>query len=293
MKTPHLVQYQGSKRLLAPQILRFIPSGTERLVEPFCGVCAISIAVAETEKVEEFWVNDINEPLVGMMRETVEYPDRLADDYERIWNAQFAGDGDHVRHFLEERDRFNEGEEYKTPARMLYLIARCVKGSIRYDGRGHLNQSCDKRRHGTKPDRIRANAHAISGLLKGRCTFTSMDYRKVFAECGKKDVLYLDPPYQGTSFVRDHRYYQGVSRGQLIDGLDELNRRGIRYLLSYDGQCGNKMYGEDLPESLHCRKILLNAGRSTQSTLLGRDERTFEALYVSPAIDGGTTCPIM
>ena len=35
MKTPHLVQYQGSKRMIAPKIIEFFPEKIDRLVEPF------------------------------------------------------------------------------------------------------------------------------------------------------------------------------------------------------------------------------------------------------------------
>ena len=53
------------------------------------------------------------------------------------------------------------------------------------------------------------------------------------------------------------------------------------YLISYDGACGGKEYGEDLPKSLDCKKVMLNAGVSSQALLLGKKSITFEALYVS------------
>lgn len=280
--TPHLVQYQGSKRILAPQILEYIPRNTERLVEPFCGVCAVSIAAAQQGRAEHYWINDINEPLVNMMKKAIEEPDQLADEYEAIWEGQFEGDGDHVAHFIEQRKIFNEGD--RSEARLLYLIARCVKGAVRYGSNGQLNQSPDKRRHGTRPNLIRRNAKEISHLLKGKCEFTSLDFQEVFKQCDEHDLLYMDPPYQGTSFVRDNRYYQGVYRSDLIEGLKLLNEKRIDFLLSYDGKCGTKEYGEDLPEELGCRKIMLDAGRSTQSTFLGKDEKTLEALYLSSSI---------
>ena len=37
----------------------------------------------------------------------------------------------------------------------------------------------------------------------------------------------------------------------------------------------------DIPENLGLRKVLLNAGLSSQSVLLGRKEVTYEALYLS------------
>lgn len=42
---------------------------------------------------------------------------------------------------------------------------------MRYNSNGELNQSCDKRRYGTKPNVIANNALAISGLLKDKASF--------------------------------------------------------------------------------------------------------------------------
>ena len=41
-----------------------------------------------------------------------------------------------------------------------------------------------------------------------------------------------------------------ADRDRLICGLQSLNRRGVPWLLSYDGQCGAKRYGEYLPAHL-------------------------------------------
>ena len=62
-KTPHLVQYQGSKRIIAPEIVKFFPPSFDRLIEPFSGTCAITIFSAMKGLCDEFWINDINEPL--------------------------------------------------------------------------------------------------------------------------------------------------------------------------------------------------------------------------------------
>ena len=97
-------------------------------------------------------------------------------------------------------------------------------------------------------------------------------------------IYYMDPPYQGTSNVRDNRYLSGVAVEEFADALHILNQKGIDFLISYDGACGHKVYGEDLPKELECCKLLLNAGRSTQATLLGRKDFTYEALYVSKGL---------
>lgn len=91
----------------------------------------------------------------------------------------------------------------------------------------------------------------------------------------------MDPPYEGTTTGSDKRYYQGMSRERLIHVLADLNRRRVPFLLSYDGRCGEKTYGVELPDSLRLTRLELMAGRSSQSTLSGRKELTIESLYVS------------
>ena len=281
-KTPHIVQYQGSKRKLAPQILKYMPERFDRLIEPFSGMVAISIATAMENRADSYVINDLNAPLVKMLQEAIERPEKLINAYRSIWNEQFSYGDDHVQHFYVIRDRFNGGDE--TPANLLYLIARCVKGAVRYGGNGKFNQSPDKRRHGTHPDKLEQNVYAISELLKGKSSFYALDYHDVFEMARPGDLVYMDPPYQGVTNARDNRYFSGIPFNEFAEAIKVLNEKQVDYLISYDGVCGGKEYGEDLPESLGCKKILLNAGVSTQATLLGRKSTTLEALYISESL---------
>lgn len=63
---PHPIQYQGSKRNLAPVILRFFPRNIERLIEPFAGSAAISIAAAAQQMEKSYLINDLNNPLIEL-----------------------------------------------------------------------------------------------------------------------------------------------------------------------------------------------------------------------------------
>lgn len=284
-KTPHIVQYQGSKRILAPQILQYMPKRFNRLIEPFSGMAAISIAAAYENRTDCFYINDLNAPLIHMLEEAVEYPERLIEAYTAVWNEQFLPNTDHVQHFYEVRERFNHGET--TSANMLYLLARCVKGAVRYGKNGCFNQSPDKRRHGTNPKTLAPNVYAISGLLKGKAKFSAFDYHEILDMAKPGDLVYMDPPYQGVTNVRDNRYFAGVPFDEFASAIEILDRKGVDYLISYDGECGGKAYGEELPEELHCKKVLLKAGLSSQATLLGKKSTTFEALYISD-----TLCPV-
>ena len=66
--------------------------------------------------------------------------------------------------------------------------------------------------------------------------------------------------------------------------LETLNARDISYLVSYDGRTGDKVHERQLPKHLNPHLVELQAGRSSQATLLGRNEVTVESLYLSPAL---------
>lgn len=143
MKIPHPIQYQGSKRVLASIILRYLPVKFPRLVEPFAGTAAVSIACAARGKADFYLINDLNKPLAGLLGLIINRPAEIADYYETIWNQQHD---DSLEHYYRVREDFNRTG---APGLFLYLLARCAKGSVRYNADGLFNQSPDKRRHGT------------------------------------------------------------------------------------------------------------------------------------------------
>lgn len=275
---PHPIQYQGSKRALAPTILRYFPKNINRLIEPFAGSAAISIAAAAQRLAKSHVINDVNKPLAELLRMVVEQPMELAAFYETLWEEQHS---DSIEHYYQVRERFNRTQD---PRLFLYMLTRCVKGSVRYNSEGMFNQSPDKRRHGTRPKTMRTNLMGVSKLLNGKATFSSLDYKEVFATARKTDLIYMDPPYQGVCGDRDSRYLSGISHNEFVETLAHLNVRGISYIVSYDGRRGERVFGELLPDSLGLMRIEIEAGRSSQSTLLGRDEITYESLYLSEAL---------
>jgi DNA adenine methylase len=278
MIVPQPFQYQGSKRSLAPMILPYLPVKFARLVEPFSGSAAMTIACAGRSRAARYWLNDLNKPLAELLNLIINRPEDIADAYSDLWK----GDADDaLEHFYSVRESFNRTQD---PKLFLYLLARCIKGAVRYNSEGLFNQSPDKRRLGTRPETMRQNILAVSMLLRGKAIVTSHDFRDVLNTADEADVIYMDPPYQGTSGDRDSRYLAGLSFDDFVTALDSLNSRGLRYAISYDGRTGEKSYGEPLPKYLTLTHIELEAGRSTQATLLGRDEETVESLYLSPTL---------
>ncbi len=275
---PQPIPYQGSKRLLAPTILSNLPLAMSRLVEPFAGSAALSMAAAACRQCESLWINDANAPLIELWREIIHRPNELAEIYTKLWNDQL---GREREFFNEIRDRFNTAH---APADFLYLLARCVKAAVRYNAAGQFNNTPDNRRKGARPATMRRRIEQASSLLDEGTRLTAWDYGKALDQCTDADVVYMDPPYQGVCGSQDQRYLRNFDHDEFCEHLAALNVRRIMFAVSYDGRTGDKTFGRPLPKILGLRRIEIRAGRSAQATLLGRDEVTYESLYLSPAL---------
>ena len=275
MNVTQPMPYQGSKRNIARFILPFFPRQFDTLIEPFAGSAAVSLAAACYGKASRFHLNDINNPLMDLWHEIIHRPERISNGYEKLWHGQEGRE----REFYDfVRDEFNKT---KRPDYLLYLLARCVKASVRYNSKGEFNQSPDNRRKGRRPERMQNDIFAASSLLRGRTIITSKDYREVLKSVSGTDLVYMDPPYQGICDSRDPRYYAGIDFKEFLHGLENLVERRTPFLLSYDGRKGQKTYGMELPAEMGLHRIEIKAGRSSQSTLLGRNDITYESIYLS------------
>jgi DNA adenine methylase len=275
LKLPHPIPYQGSKRRLAGRILSVVAGRRfRRLYEPLAGSAAVTIAAAKLALADGFVIGDSFEPLTEIWRLALADHAALADRYQRVWSGQERGG---AGYYDLVRARYNRGGD---PALLLYLLVRCVKNSPRFNQSGAFNQGVDRRRLGMRPDRMRAALRGAAVLLGGRTRVVCGDFVEVVAAADRRDLVYLDPPWQGTTQGRDKRYHQGLGRERLLGALAELTARRVPFLLSYDGRCGARSYGSPLPPQDGVR-YEMDAGRSSQATLNGTAATTVESLYVS------------
>jgi DNA adenine methylase len=278
MRIPHPIPYQGSKRNIADHIIRFFPDHFQNLIEPFAGSAAMTIASAYYFKADKFVINDINEPLIHLWDKIINSPEDIIKKYHDIWYAQL---GNEEEYYYSIRELFNLTQK---PEYLLFLFAKCVKAAVRYNTKGEFNQSPDKRRLGRNPAMMRDDILGVSRLLKGKIILSSTDYEKVLDKATSNDLVYMDPPYQGTGLNGGFNYSGNIEFDNFVLSLFSLNKGKVPFILSYDGRTGTKTFGQGLPEGLNLTKIEINAGRSSQATLLSRNENTYEALFLSPSL---------
>ena len=273
-RIPHPIPYQGSKRGLAPAISRFVRKKAKTLYEPFAGSAAFTLYAAANGLADRFVIGDSLVPLVELWERIVKSPANVVAQYADIWAKQSKAGPEY---FNSVREEFNSTRD---PVMLLYLVARCVKNAVRFNSTGRFTQSVDKRRLGMHPDKMKFNIEAAHYLLKGRVSFFKGDVVDCIAEANSYDLVYMDPPYQGTTYGRDKRYFQGIEFEDLCSVLDTLQNNDVSFLLSYDGMTGDKKHGRDLPSELDAFRVFLNAGRSSQATLNGNTAVTLESLYI-------------
>ncbi len=140
-----------------------------------------------------FVIADSLEPLIDVWRRIVADPTGLANAYERIWNGQSKGGDDY---YTRVRERFNHHHD---PADLLYLLARCVKNSPRWNREGYFNQSADLRRLGMQPDKMRRQIDGARLLLHGKTTMIAGDFETTVANAEPCGLVYMAPPFACTS----------------------------------------------------------------------------------------------
>ena len=278
IRLPHPIPYQGSKRILAPLIGRYVPAEIATWYEPFAGSAAMALWAARYRKPRRIVLGDSLAPMMALWGAILDRPQATAARYAEIWAGQKPGD---ATYFNRIRERFNRDHD---PVDLLYLLCRCVKNAVRFNDKGAFTQSVDKRRLGMRPDKMRAAIQGAAELLRGRTQIAAADWMDTLADAGPDDFAYMDPPYLGTSTGRDRRYAEWMTQDRVIAGLRLLNTRGIRFALSYDGMCGDKVYGPPLPDDLLMTRLHLHAGRSSQATLNGDTAETVESLYLSQGL---------
>ena len=263
------LKWAGGKRQLLEQFERYFPApGTYGVYhEPFLGGGAVFFHLLPARAV----LSDLNPELVEAYQV-------VRDDVEGVIR-RLRGFRNEEEFYYEVRGR---DPQALTPpervARMLYLNRTCFNGLYRLNSSGRFNVPFGRYRlpRICQTASLRAASRALAGV-----ELRVQPFEAVLDSAQPGDLVYLDPPYQGVSDSANHRYCQGIQRDDFVYALDDLNRRGIPYLVSYDGRTGDKVHGQALPDELNLLRLELPVGRSSQATLLGKDEATVESLYLS------------
>ena len=262
-----VIKWSGSKRTQAHEIIKYLPTNFDTYYEPFIGGGSMLYAINPDRGV----CGDVCIPLINLWKSIQSSPKELAEQYRVRWE-RLQKEGYMV--YYEVRDNFNKTH---APEDLLFLSRTCVNGLIRFNANGDFNNSLHHTRPGIEPSKLSDIILDWSSKIQN-AEFIAQDYTLTTANANKNDIVYLDPPY----FHTKGRYFGTIDFNRFLEYLDDLNRRGVKYMLSFDGIRGQEDYTVDLPKELYKRHVFIESGNSTFRKVIDKEtEKVLESLYLN------------
>lgn len=182
-----ILKWAGSKSRVMPELLAHLPAG-DRLVEPFAGSCAVMMST----DYPSYLVADINPDLINLYRQIKEHARPFIVVAASLFNQNTTGES-----YYSVRETFNHNPALpllERAAHFLYLNRHGYRGMCRYNRSGEFNIPFG---HYKKPYFPLAEIEAFAEKAQ-RATFICADFRETLPLAKAGDVVYCDPPYDGT-----------------------------------------------------------------------------------------------
>jgi DNA adenine methylase len=233
------LRWAGSKRKLVPVLRKFAPNEFERYVEPFAGSACFFFDLRPARAI----LGDINHELMATYRE-IKW--RVDDVIAALEPLKPSRDGYYRVRGLD-LDKLTASER---AARFIYLNRFCFNGLYRTNRAGEFNVPYGAARSGHLPSREALRAASVQ-LKKVR--LKSAHFVEVLKDVSVGDFVYMDPPYS----VKSRRVFKEYSAEQfsqddlvaLKSAMHDLDRRGIRFLVSYAASREGDYLREDFSSS--------------------------------------------
>ena len=198
-----ILKWAGNKTAIMSELKKYLPAGP-RLVEPFAGSCAVMMAT----DYPHYLVADINPDLINFYQQIKENSENfitIAKGFFERTNSERA--------YYDVRSSFNfpgETTNFWRAVFFLYLNRHGYRGLCRYNLSGHFNVPYGNYKKPYFPEsEIRAFAEKAQ-----RAIFICASYDETLALLVPGDVIYCDPPYDGTfsgyhtaGFTEDDQYH--------------------------------------------------------------------------------------
>lgn len=224
------LNYMGGKKKLLSRLLDVFPNDVDTFVDLFCGGATVGV----NSSCRNVLFNDAMKPIMDMYKymysnsvdECISYIDGVISE----WGLTSEACGRDA--YVEFRDECYNALPYdrRHPLDIMVLMSHSFNNQIRFsvnrDWKFNIpfGERCFN-------EKMRENLIGfINGLKAKNCIFTSLDFEDVEIEDGA--FVYADPPYL-ISHATYNDYWWGEEKERaLLNKLDGLNERGIRFALS-------------------------------------------------------------
>lgn len=241
--------YVGDKFKLVPQLKENFPKDIDRFIEPFCGGGSVFLNTEAKQyllndidsymiKLHKFLIHSSSEPLVFWehLKSNIEkynlsatfmgrdIPKEYRKEFVKTYFAKYNKDA-----YMKLRSDFNEE---KSDMMLLYmLLIYGFNRMLRFNAKGDFNLPVGN---------VDFNKNVVDALnsyfdyvIDKDILLFNMDFQEFVEKVQptSKDLVYLDPPYLIT-FSEYNKLWNEDSEIRLINFLDELDSRGVRFAVS-------------------------------------------------------------
>lgn len=279
------IKWSGSKRKQAPHIVSKFPTDIDTYYEPFVGGGSVMYELMRqiddgSIRCQHIVCSDLNKDLIDIWnmfknpttrKMLYEY---YCDMYRRLRERAGLNDGEaftneHVRKaqtlFYETRERFNSlpSDHELRPFMFYWLMRTSFNGIVRYNKKGHFNSPFHVGgRLGINPTELKVVFDSWGRLFDNAdITFINDSYENVLTNAKTGDLVYMDPPY---AKIGGLYFADGFDEDTFWNVLRDMNGKGVRWLLSYDGISGDDdLTSETIPKDLYIHHEYVESGQSS------------------------------
>lgn len=221
MAIPFLKWIGGKKNFvptLAPTIKAYLEETGGDYYEPFMGGGAMALALG----LPDMQLNDVIEDLVKTYRAVRDNPIDVV-----LLLSELRDWGTEESNYYSVRAT-EPGKDIEVAARMIYLNMHCFNGLWRTNKKGQMNAAYGKQ-SGKLTDSLFERIGEASKALKHADIYEG-DFEPVVKQAGEGDLVYVDPPYDGTYAGYSEGGFCGVSQDRLASELCEAHKKGVAFI---------------------------------------------------------------
>ncbi len=302
-KLQPFIQWVGSKRQLIPALMEAAPKQFRNYYEPFLGGGAMFINLLREGKITGHAVlSDISEPLIitfTVVKDSIE--DLISETQKPSYDYSSLDVAEH--NFNKNKARFNElkmkdtsilspHERVELACLFIFLNKLSFSSVYRENSHGHYNVPFAKQPSGKCKTKVVFDITLLrllsTKMNNVNASFHCKSFLAALDDAGPGDLVFLDPPYDGSKVFRGYNKagFSGNDQLALKTFCDELTERGC-YVMITNGLTDNiqAMFATPTDRyqiSVHSSKHKIRGGTpKTEMIISNKNAQDYKLLMAS------------
>ena len=244
------LKWAGGKYKSMDTIREILPNG-KRLVEPFCGSCAVAL----NTDYDAYILGDFNKDLINLYKTLV----KENTHFIQYVKTFFTEENRTTEKYYELRSLFNKTSDIRLKSALfVYLNRHGFNGLCRYNSKGLYNVPIGSYKTLYFPEE---EMQYFVNKLKN-ATFVYQSFEKTIKLAEQNDIIYCDPPYVPLNITASFTAYTGQGFGleaqkYLAHLANTYHENGYKIFISnHDTDLTQDLYKKSIIKSFYVRRMI-------------------------------------